>query len=744
MSNKIRFFSSLLVFLGILFSHSVFSVDAAPRENEIPKIENPGIVIDAKDNEHVWRSAFASSLTFEVSPGELQKTDIKTHSVIFHDGEFLYVLIKAFDSNPESIKANQVERDETSDTDDSIRVSIDPQGNDRRAFNMRVNAVGVQDDWISSHFGDDSYNWSGEWQSAAIKNADGYFVELKIPFVTLQMQPDKNGVAKIKWNVRRNMGRGRNESLSLAALDFKKACVECQFVTATLAGVKAPESQLRLSPYVVASQSYARSSFSGELEVTENNADIGLDGVWKFSPKDKLVFALNPDYSQIEADSIQFQVNQRFARSLSERRAFFNEDSGFYSGLLYLLNTRSMADPEYGLQYIRRDGNLSLGAIYVQDATTSFTLPGLESSRSVFFAESSQDLVVRSTYKADDKFMFGGMALLREGQNGYSNLVLSGNMKWSISDKQSFEFQVANSNTHNSLELQNQFDVNEQQQGSAIRLNHEYNGKYYSSYTTAGALDENFRADLGGINQVGLWNFYHGSSWQYKPGKDSVFEYWNTGGGISGSAALTGERLGSDMNIFFNVGLKNKTNIGAGLTNGTEFYENVEFKGSFFYAYYGFKPTNNLNMSINIGRSDSIDYANLLLGKDESISLYAGYSFKSKLELSASLSHSQFKAPSGLDYEYESAYLSANYHLNLKHHLKLIGSFGGFTDFTILPTPGFSNKDQAAQFQLSYQYKPSAFRYFIAGVSGSANNALDTNKLETSQLYAFSKLVWDF
>lgn len=713
-------------------------------ERRIPKLENPNIVIDAKEEEAAWKSAFTSALAFEVSPGDLQKTDIKTQAAIFHDGEFLYVLIKAFDSNPEAIKANQTQRDAVSDSDDSIRVSIDPQGNDRRAFNLQVNAVGVQEDWISSNFGDDSYNWSGEWQSVANKNAEGYFVELKIPFATLQMQPDKAGIAKIKWNVRRNMGRGRNESLSVAAVDFKKTCVECQFVPATLNGVNAPTAQLRLNPFIVASQSYARSSINGELEATENNADIGLDGVWKFSPKDKLVFALNPDYSQIEADSIQFQVNQRFARGLSERRPFFNEDSGFYSGLLYLLNTRSMADPEYGLQYIRRDGNLSLGAIYVQDATTSFVLPGLDYSQSVFFADSSQDLILRSTYKANDKFQIGGMALFREGENGYGNRVLSADINWTISDKQSLQMQVANSSTNNSQVLQDQYLLPDQQQGNSIEIDHQYSGKYYSAYTFASALDENFRADLGGINQVGLWRFNHGSSWQYKPGKASAFEYLNTGVNVSNSAALSGAQLGSDTGIFFNIGLKNKTNIGAGLTKATEYYENIAFKGSYFYAYCGFKPTNNLNVSINIGQSDSIDYANLIPGKNESISLYGSYSFKSKLEMTASVGHSQFKAPLGLDYAYNSGYLSANYHLNLKHHLKLIGSYGGFTDFTLQPAPGVSNKSQAAQYQFSYQYKPSAFKYFIAGVSGSANNALDANKLETRRIYAFSKLVWDF
>lgn len=709
----------------------------------IPLIKPSAVIVDANDNEPAWATAPTYSLDYEISPGDLQKTNIKTTAKIFHDGQFLYVLVQATDAQPDKIKANQSLRDTSSGLEDRVTLTLDPLGNGRRAINLRVNAAGVQSDFISSSFGDSSYNWNGEWQSFVSKNQSGYTVEYKIPFSTLQVQPDSDGSAKVKWNILRQMGRDRGEQVSIAAIEYRKTCHECQALPSQLSGVEALGSQLRLNPYIIASQSYARDSASGELAASKQVSDLGLDGIWKISPKDKLVFTLNPDYAQIEADSIQFQVNQRFARSFSERRAFFNEDSGFYSGLLPLVYTRAMVDPDYGLQYIRRDGNLSLGAFYVSDAATSFILPSLESSRSIFLADNSENLVLRSTYKPGDALLVGAMLTLREGDNGYSNRVLSTNLNWTVSEQQTFEMQLANSSSQNSSSMQQAYSLPEQQQGSAASFSHSYNGKYYGAYTRAEAYEDNFRADLGRINQVGLWSAYHSSYLQYKAGKESVFEYLNTGFSIDTSAGLAGEKLSTDRAVFFNIGWKNQTNLGVGFNSGLQAYQGVEFTLQSVYAYVSAKPSDALTVSLSVSQGDAFDYQALQKASDKSAGINASYSFKSKWELSFSASRYQFEAPAGTQIN-DGFYLSGNYHFNLKHHLKLIGSYGAYSDNEALNLPGNIATNKAAQYQLSYQYKPSAFKYFIAGVSSAANNANSNTILETTQVYAFSKLVWEF
>ena len=146
---------------------------------------------------------------------------------------------------------------------------------------------------------------------------------------------------------------------------------------------------------------------------------------------------------------------------------------------------------------------------------------------------------------------------------------------------------------------------------------------------------------------------------------------------------------------------------------------------------------------MSVSRGDAFDYAQLQKVKDQSLSFSANYSFRSKFDLSFSASNYQFLANAGKTSS-QSFYLSSNYHFNLKHHLKLIGSYGAFADHSILnPQNGFDTR-KAAQYQLSYQYKPSAFKYFIAGVSSAANNANSNASLETNRIYAFSKLVWEF
>jgi len=721
----------------------IYSSIGIASENAIPKQAAGDFLADGKDNDAAWITAPSYSLDYEISPGELQKTSIKTNAKIFHDGQFLYVLIQAMDGQPDKIRASQSVRDSITDNEDAVSLAFDPSGNDRRSINLRVNAAGTQSDYISSNYGDGSGNWNGEWQSAVGRNAFGYTVEYKIPFSSLQVQPGTNGEVNIKWNVTRQSGRDRRELVSIAPIDYRKICGYCQALAGSLTDVKPPEPELRLNPYLIASQNYARSNPTGKLEADKQQSDIGLDGVWKISPKDKLVFTINPDYAQIEADSIQFQVNQRFARSYGERRAFFNEDSGFYSGQLPLVYTRSMVDPDYGIQYMRRDGNFSLGAFYVGDAATSFILPSLENSRSIFLARPSENLVVRSTYKPNDAWLAGAMVTMRVGADGYSNRVLSANLKWTLGDRQSLQFQLANSDSENPEELQLANNLSRQQQGNAFSFNHNYSGKYYTASTSINAIQDNFRADLGRVNQVGLWTANHFSYWEYKPGKESVFEYLSTSFSLYKEQSLSGKLLSTDRYLAFDAGWKNNTYVGIGFNGGTQAYEDVEYSLQSVNVYAGFKPAEAFSFSLSASRGDTFDYAELQKVKDQSFSFDASYSAKSKFELAFSASRYQFYATAGTQTN-GSFYLSSNYHLNLKHHLRFIGSYGAYRDLSQQNPSGFSNTSKAAQYQLSYQYKPTAFKYFIAGISSAADNSDTGSRLETNRVYAFSKLVWEF
>ena len=143
--NRVTQYKSKACYLLFLCLHAQTGLAA---DNSIPLIKPSALIVDGNDNEAAWTTAQAYSLDYEISPGDLQKTNIKTTVKIFHDGQFLYVLVQAADAQPDKIKANQSLRDTRSGQEDAVTLTLDPLGNGRRAINLRVNAAGVQSDWI--------------------------------------------------------------------------------------------------------------------------------------------------------------------------------------------------------------------------------------------------------------------------------------------------------------------------------------------------------------------------------------------------------------------------------------------------------------------------------------------------------------------------------------------------------------------------------------------------------------------
>src|SRR5262249_38877911 len=104
--------------------------------------------------------------------------------------------------------------------------------------------------------------------------------------------------------------------------------------------------ELTLEPYVFGAQTGTRELSGGGgvsdwSDVTENEAGADLQlGVTR-----SLVLnaTYNPDFSQIEADALQIDVNRRFPLIFPEKRPFFLEGYDHFQSLMDLVLTRRMA-----------------------------------------------------------------------------------------------------------------------------------------------------------------------------------------------------------------------------------------------------------------------------------------------------------------------------------------------------------------------------------------------------------------
>ena len=85
--------------------------------------------------------------------------------------------------------------------------------------------------------------------------------------------------------------------------------------------------------------------------------------------------ALNPDFSQVEADAVQLDVNNRFALTYPEKRPFFLEGAELFETPMGSVFTRTVADPRAGVKLTGRVGRTSLGVLAARDDVTNVLIP---------------------------------------------------------------------------------------------------------------------------------------------------------------------------------------------------------------------------------------------------------------------------------------------------------------------------------------------------------------------------------
>ncbi|MCP4664030.1 MAG: carbohydrate binding family 9 domain-containing protein, partial [bacterium] len=334
--------------------------------HHVPGTDSP-IEIDAVLDEAAWSEALNLSLDYETRPGENVPPAVDTECLITYAADQLYIAFRAHDPDPEKIRARLTDRD-TAFSDDFVGVALDPFNDERRAFEFFVNPLGVQMDMTMDDVNDnEDASWDAIWKSAGRITAGGYVVELAVPFSSLRFPrtqgPQTWGVDAIRFYPRDSRYR-----IALNPMDRNVSCYLCQ--TSKLVGFEAitPGRNLEINPTVTASRHDEREDFpSSPLEAGDADSDVGLTVSWGITPNINLSGTLNPDFSQVEADAGQLDVNNQFALFFPERRSFFLEGADLFDTPMNVVFTRNVADPTWGLKLTGKEGRHALGVFLAED-----------------------------------------------------------------------------------------------------------------------------------------------------------------------------------------------------------------------------------------------------------------------------------------------------------------------------------------------------------------------------------------
>ena len=328
----------------------------------------PPVTIDGRIDDPAWQRASHVSGFTQRRPVEGSPASERTDVWVAYDSERIYVAIHAHYTDPSLVRANRVDRDQT-DNDDTVSVILDPFLDQQRGYSFSVNAFGVQADAIvgSSAGGGTDRAWDVLYDSAGMLVDDGWTAELSIPFRSLRY-PSRAPGERHRWGfqIQREI-RSKDETVTWSPVFGDIMGTLAQM--GTLEGMQDLSTQrnLELLPTVTAVRT-DRLESTGRF-VNDDIAEAGLNVKYGLTPNVTLDVTFNPDFSQIESDRAQIEVNQRFPLFFPELRPFFLEGQEIFQvlGPFNFLHTRTIVDPEYGVKLTGKTGNTSFGLLAAND-----------------------------------------------------------------------------------------------------------------------------------------------------------------------------------------------------------------------------------------------------------------------------------------------------------------------------------------------------------------------------------------
>jgi hypothetical protein len=330
-------------------------------------------VIDGRLDDAAWREAPSVELTKTFIPDFGREASERTAAFMAYDAENLYFAFKCFDREPEKIKASMANRDSIR-PDDWICINLDSFNDQQSLYALYVNPLGIQTD---SRFASNVEDFSVDlvWTSAGRLDPDGYSVEIKLPFKSIRYA----GKRRVEMSIffERFISR-RSEHTSYPALDPARG----YFFLTQMMPLELEDIKRYTLLEVLPAYTYRDGAdrVDGALAEERGIHDGHLTGKLGLTSQLILDATYNPDFSQIEADAGQVDVNLRYDLYFPEKRPFFLEGSEMFqfsagSGsdpLNAVVYTRAIIDPRVGFKLSGKVGKKdTIASIFALDESPS-------------------------------------------------------------------------------------------------------------------------------------------------------------------------------------------------------------------------------------------------------------------------------------------------------------------------------------------------------------------------------------
>ena len=430
----------------------------------------------------------------------------QTRTWIAYDARYLYFAFQCDDPDPSRIKTSITRRDNIW-ADDWVGLSLDALGTGQTSYHLMVNPSGIQLDMINTVSGDEDTSPDYIWDSAGRVNERGYAVEIRLPLPTIRFKGGEHvRMGVLFW---RRVSRA-GISVAWPPLEPGKWVFE-KHASLTFDRLESVLTR-EVIPSATFSQNQGRAT-PARWESADRTGDFGFSTKLGLTPTITLDATVNPDFSQVESDAFQVEVNQRFPVFFSEKRPFFMEGAGLMtlagsrmdSSMIAAVHTRRIVDPKAGIKLTGSLGKLQFGTLTTLDASAGREQTGTEpaSGRDRLFN------VARVQYSLGASNYVGAIATDMESDRSF-NRVAGADLSWRVGANQRVTGMMLYSNSR-------EIDGSGARDGLAGSASWEYSTKRQQIAGLFEHYDRDFRMDTAFYNRVAITSGWGYTDWSFYP-----------------------------------------------------------------------------------------------------------------------------------------------------------------------------------------------------------------------------------
>ena len=333
----------------------------------------------------MWKTAAVFKDFYQTGPGDNIAPSKPTEVMMMYDEKNLYIAFKCWDEK-DKIRATVAKRDEVFG-EDNVRLWLDTYNDQRRAYVLGFNPLGIQQDGIYTEGQGADFSVDIVMESKGMIQDWGWSVEVKIPFKSIRYVAGKGKM----WgfNAARNIDRLNDEFdawmpddrdisgflikhgkiTGIDEIKYERTLEIVPSITVSETG-----SRKRTIPLAVLNPNTYDPTFNptglrdaGRFVNDPIKADLGVTLKYTISPNITFDAAINPDFAEIEADAPVVTANQRFPIFFGEKRPFFLEGKEIFDSPLSPFYSRRIADPDAAVKLTGKVGRNSFGLLVASD-----------------------------------------------------------------------------------------------------------------------------------------------------------------------------------------------------------------------------------------------------------------------------------------------------------------------------------------------------------------------------------------